>query len=149
MLTWGFEAEAERCAKRACALKKAPKPATDYDAWSFSSENFSTDKECRKIIAGDDGEESSEEEDEDAREARINFILADADGSGQMLLREFLELSRAQQAERMALADVAAETGGGTNELTARIAALEHQSKENSKKIDRMHQVMQAIEKKL
>jgi hypothetical protein len=149
MLTWGFEAEAERYAKRAYALKKAPNPATDYDAWSFSSENYSTDEEYRKIIAGDDGEESSDEEDGDTREARNNFILADADGSGQISLREFLELSRAQQAERIALADVAVETGGGTNELTARIAALEHQGKENSKKIDRMYQVMQAIEKKL
>jgi hypothetical protein len=148
MLTWGFEAEAERCAKRAYAPKKAPNPATDYDAWSFSSEDYSTDEEYRKIIAGDDGEES-DEEDGATREARNDFILADADGSGQISLREFLELSRAQQAERIALADVATETGGGTHELTARIAALEHQVKENSKKIDRMYRVMQAIEKKL
>ena len=70
------------------------------------------------------------------------------DGSGQISLREFLGLSRAQQAERISLAGVATETGGGTNELTVRLAALEHRVKEDSKKIDRMYQVMEAIEKK-
>jgi hypothetical protein len=79
----------------------------------------------------------------------MNFHLADTDGSGQISLREFLELSRAQQAERIALAGVATETDGLTNEVTARIAALEHHVKENSKKLDKMYQVMQAIEKKL
>jgi hypothetical protein len=145
MLTWGFEAEAERYAKRAYLREKAPNQATDYDAWSFSSEDYSTDEEYRKIITGDDGEES----DEEGGSARMNFHLADTDGSGQISLREFLELSRAQQAERIALAGVATETDGLTNEVTARIAALEHHVKENSKKLDKMYQVMQAIEKKL
>lgn len=148
MLTWGFEAEAERYAKRAYTLKKVPNPATDYDAWSFSSEDYSTDEEYRKIIAGGDGEES-DEEDEATREARKSFILADVDRSGQISLSEFLELSRVRQAEQIALAGVATETGGGNNEVTARIAALEDQVKENSTKIDRMYQVMLAIENKL
>ena len=44
MLTWGFEAEAERLANLAYARVKKPKSSIEGDNWSFSSDDYSTGK---------------------------------------------------------------------------------------------------------
>ena len=133
MLTWGFEAEAERCAQ--LAYRKPTKTSQDpeNDTWSYSSEDYSTDEEYLKIIAG----EGDDEDDEDA-EAKENFALADIDGSGNISLTEFLALSR-QNAARHA---------SNNHELVSRITLLEKKVDGNSQKLDRICQLLETMQKK-
>lgn len=42
MLTWGFEAEAERMAQVAYAKRRQPQTNAEQDNWSYSSEDYST-----------------------------------------------------------------------------------------------------------
>jgi voltage-gated potassium channel len=42
MLTWGFEAEAERMAQLAYAKQRKPGTVAEHDNWSFSSDDYST-----------------------------------------------------------------------------------------------------------
>eukprot|EP00429_Kryptoperidinium_foliaceum_P132858 CAMPEP_0176286654 /NCGR_PEP_ID=MMETSP0121_2-20121125/53018_1 /TAXON_ID=160619 /ORGANISM="Kryptoperidinium foliaceum, Strain CCMP 1326" /LENGTH=166 /DNA_ID=CAMNT_0017627219 /DNA_START=128 /DNA_END=625 /DNA_ORIENTATION=+ len=124
MLTWGFEAEAERMAQVAYAKRRQPQTNAEQDNWSFSSEDYSTDEEYVRIIAGGDGEE-----DEDA-EARKTFTLADIDGSGTISLSEYLALSRNQAAE----AKAGKSSIAVNQELTARLDVLEKRIENNSQK---------------
>lgn len=139
MLTWGFEAEAERLAKLNYVQHKGQQAATENDNWSFSSDDYSTDEEYRRIITG--GEGSDEDPDE---EARRQFVLADVDGSGSVSLTEFLRLSREQQQQHM---------GGAlgnevNNELTTRLTKLERQVEANSKKLDRICDLLETMKRK-
>jgi hypothetical protein len=137
MLTWGFEAEAERIAKLAY-LKSAKNASerTENDNWSYSSEDYSTDEEYRKIIAGgDDSDDDGSDE-----EAKKSFALADTDASGRLSLTEFLALSR----ERDERADKIA-TGTG-KDLSSRLGLLEKRVEENSKKLDRICQLLEAMQ---
>lgn len=111
MLTWGFEAEAERMAKRhrqqmtLMAAKNenetsSPQPSEDIDDeggadhWSYSSCDYSTDEEYQKIIAGEDDEDEDDDDSVDPfREAIQKFLELDTDGSGTISLNEFLKFS--------------------------------------------------------
>jgi voltage-gated potassium channel len=42
MLTWGFEAEAERMAQLAYSKQRKPESTVEHDNWSFSSDDYST-----------------------------------------------------------------------------------------------------------
>jgi hypothetical protein len=138
MLTWGFEAEAERMASFAYSRKKQhPNSANvpESDNWSYSSGDYSSDEEYRKIIAGEDdgGEDHA---DAVAREA---FYLADIDGSGQISLTEYLNLSR-QQAEAL--------QGGRvpTNQdVSLRLNVMQRQIEENSQKLDRITRLLEDL----
>lgn len=87
MLTWGFEAEAERCAKRTRQLELRKRAET----FSSSTDEYSTDEEYQKIIAG---EESDDGEDDKDNHLVTLFEKLDADGSGSLSLREFIDLMR-------------------------------------------------------
>jgi hypothetical protein len=126
MLTWGFEAEAERCARQSYKRQKRSSNAPDADTWSFSSDDYSTDEEYRKIIAGGD---------EDEEEARTDFNLADVDGSGNISLTEFLAMSREKAAEA---------SMGSSEELVARISRIERRVEENSEKLDKICRMLEA-----
>ena len=87
MLTWGFEAEAERCAKRTRQLELRKRGET----FSSSTDEYSTDEEYQKIIAG---EESDDGEDDKDNHLVTLFEKLDADGSGSLSLKEFIDLMR-------------------------------------------------------
>ena len=86
MLTWGFEAEAERLAaltrRRAkYGLQRQDSSSSEWD----SSDSEGTDEEYQKIIAGED------EEDEEKNALLKMFQAADVDQSGSLTAKEFIE----------------------------------------------------------
>ena len=123
MLTWGFEAEAERCAKRTRQLAKRQASTNDID--DMSTDEYSTDEDYQKIIAG---EESSSSDDDDAgaiaRAMRSAFDTGDADGSGSINFEEFMKLSQSRTME--------------TASLEGRVAVLEDKLDEALDKIDKL-----------
>ena len=134
MLTWGFEAEAERMAIMNYARRRK-QPDRDNlpesDNWSYSSCDYSSDEEYRKIIAGDD---DGVDEDSAARDA---FRLADIDGSGNISLAEYLAMSKNQAP---------AEQGVGVlsiQEITVSLSVMQRQIEENSQKLDRITRLLE------
>jgi hypothetical protein len=112
MLTWGFEAEAHRLAKRSYQLTRISSQqqqqqdtsAGQYhdssDSWSSADDDYSTDEEYVKIISGE-GENEEEDDDngkaimDEATKAAIaKFLEVDEDGSGSISLEEFLNYVR-------------------------------------------------------
>ena len=134
MLTWGFEAEAARCAKRAWQLAKR-KEMAQSDDWSSSDEDYSTDEEYQKIIAG---EESDGSEDELTTAAIAQFKEADTDASGSISIKEYLRLVRHARQ----LQDSTA-SGENVGDLVTRIAALEMKLDDVLSKINRLCQVVE------
>jgi hypothetical protein len=129
MLTWGFEAEAARCAKRTRQLeKRKARRAEDPDGGS-STEEYSTDEEYQKIIAG---EETDDEMDDETMEALKLFRQADADGSGSISKKEYLELVRLNQ--KTSLGATAPQEVG----LTARLTALEKKVDDIAERVNRL-----------
>eukprot|EP00980_Cylindrotheca_fusiformis_P005459 scaffold1169_cov120-Cylindrotheca_fusiformis.AAC.9 len=114
MLTWGFEAEAERCAKRTRQLTKRRRNSCGDD--DCSTEEYSTDEDYQKIIAGE--ESSSDEEAEIVEAMKAAFQSADVDGSGSISFREYAELSRSGQLS--------------SHDLDKRTAALEEKTQQKS-----------------
>jgi hypothetical protein len=127
MLTWGFEAEAERCAKRSRQLKKRrmSRASSSYDA--SSTEDYSTDEEYQKIIAGED---TDDEDDDATKEAIKLFLQADVDGSGSISLKEYLEMSRLNHPVH--------EATGQEGHLGARLGALEKKVDDIAEKVNRL-----------
>mmetsp|Transcript_22746 Transcript_22746/g.46222 ORF Transcript_22746/g.46222 Transcript_22746/m.46222 type:complete len:440 (-) Transcript_22746:1588-2907(-) len=147
MLTWGFEGEAERLAKlrwkRASGnLSKETKQNEDdiNDDWSYSSADYSTDQEYLNVIAGGIGDDDSDDEETKALKA---FHLADIDHSGNLSIGEYLKLSR----------DMSLTTGKKKNEndrngqqkISKRLQDLENKVEENSKKLDRICEILEGI----
>lgn len=135
MLTWGFEAEAERVARLAyTGSKQGVDDDEEHDTWSYSSED--SDEEYFKVIAGVD------EDDEEGADARAMeaFVNADKDRSGNISLTEFLALSREQN---QSVADNAFQT---TEKLASRLASVERKVEENSKKLDKICQLLEALQ---
>lgn len=124
MLTWGFEAEAERMAKRAYALEKRRRESGSAD---FSEDDYSTDEEYRKIIAGEDEEG---EEEQWPKELLEKFAEADKDGSGGIGLEEFMKLSTKSQ-------NVMGESPVLVGMMN-RVQILEREVKANSDKLDKI-----------
>jgi hypothetical protein len=138
MLTWGFEAEAERIARLTYSTtSKRTSEDNENDNWSYSSDDYSTDEEYFKIIAGE-GDSDDEDEDE---EARKTFALGDTDGSGNISLTEFLALSRES-------AEGAAKASAKNEELASYLTLLEKKVEENSRKLDRVCQLLEAMQQK-
>jgi hypothetical protein len=128
MLTWGFEAEAARCAKRTRQLeKRKSRRAMDPDGGS-STEEYSTDEEYQKIIAGED----TDDEMDDETEALKLFRQADADRSGSISKKEYLELVRLNQ--KTSLGATAPQEG----DFTARFTALEKKVDDIAEKVNRL-----------
>lgn len=107
MLTWGFEAEAQRVAAKARRRRKHHKNANyDYSSTSSSSldedsesDVSTSDEEYLKIIAGDDEDDDdllqgkSVEEQATLQELLDRFHKADVDESGNLTKREFLQIA--------------------------------------------------------
>jgi hypothetical protein len=136
MLTWGFEAEAERIARLTYSTtSKRTSEDNENDNWSYSSDDYSTDEEYFKIIAGGDDSDGEDEE------ARKSFGLGDTDGSGNISLTEFLALSREN-------AKGAAKASTKNEELASHLILLEKKVEENSRKLDRVCQLLEAMQQK-
>jgi hypothetical protein len=138
MLTWGFEAEAARCAKR--AFQKSKAGPTQY---SSSDEDDDRDEEYFKIIAGD--ENDVDEDSPWERDQKRTFRLADTDHSGSRSLQEFLRLQQQNQA-------LPPQLGGGGSPMAAVAAAgcdevinlaLEAYVNANSDKLDRILHILE------
>jgi voltage-gated potassium channel len=92
MLTWGFEAEAERLAAASRRRKKSGDGVSRGDSstsseWDSSDSN-TTDEEYEKIISGD-GDEPTE--DEKIQQLMKVFASADTDVSGSLNAQEFVD----------------------------------------------------------
>ena len=100
-----------------------------------------SDEEYRKIIAGAD---DVGESDEDAA-AKKAFMLADIDKSGSISLTEYLAMSREQAATSKT-----AESSSllNSSDVSARLLSLEERVEENSKKLDKIVEILQDLEKR-
>lgn len=132
MLTWGFEAEAARMAKRQrrrVLEQRQSTSATLSSSTDSDHEIDTTDEEYFKIIAG---EEPVEEVPEDPflKQLRESFQRADADMDGTLTLSEFMKMQ----------SSTAPSEG-----LVTRINNIELQIQETNDKLDR---IIEALAKK-
>lgn len=102
------------------------------------SEDYSTDEEYLNTIAGLEDGDSDDEEDN----IRKAFRLADIDGSGSISLSEFVKLFR----ETTPIQGVLNDKGSGNSPLTLkRFQDLEKKVEENSKKLDRICEILEGM----
>ena len=154
MLTWGFEAEAERLAARAIQKarerrKKAGEVEGDYyssttsssssaysGGWNCSSSLDTSDEEYQKVIAGD-------EEEEDKLSAL--FEDADADHSGSLGKSEFFRI----MGEVIHKQSRGVGAGGGTvnEEMVDRVQNLERKVEMVNKKLDKVLELLTKLTK--
>lgn len=172
MLTWGFEAEAHRLAKRSYQLTRissqqqhtTTEQHNDSDSWSSAEDDYSTDEEYVKIISGggdneDDDDNDKAIMDEATKAAIAKFLQVDEDGSGSISLEEFLQYVRESTLiatqERAGGGDVpghallsahttALAAGPDTKELQKRIVALEAKLDHVLVKVDRLCHLLEA-----
>ena len=130
MLTWGFEAEAERCAKRTRQLEKRRLQQTSGVAEDddYSTEEYSTDEEYQKIIAGEDSDS-----DGDAEALRL-FQQADTDESGSISLKEYLKFSRMNQTASLSMPQQNLQE----RNIGARLVAMERKLDDIADKVNRI-----------
>ena len=137
MLTWGFEAEAARMAKRAYAKAKRQKDGLCGE--SSSDDDYSTDEDYQRIIAGEEESDDSDNEEDPWKKAMMEkFAKADEDGSGSISLKEFIALSSTTS-------NGSAGEGPALAMVMTRVIALEKEQKANSAKLD---QILQLLESK-
>jgi hypothetical protein len=118
MLTWGFEAEAARIARRARQLSKRQ----NSGAWS-STDEYSTDEDYQRIIAGEGSDES---DDDDVRnETMTNFV----------------QVSRRISVLESTVKEIGA---GGNSEIEARLVAVESKVDMIIEQLDRICKMMEA-----
>lgn len=151
MLTWGFEGEAARLAKHRFMMASGQLRTTSasteedgiHDDWSYSSDDYSTDDEYLKTIAGED---DSDGEDETKRLLH-DFQMADVDGSGTISLTEFIKLSRETKATA-AQSKVETVNTDVAPRLTSRLDELEKKVEANGEKMDRILALLEALNAK-
>lgn len=147
MLTWGFEAEAERLAARAIskARKKRAGEVSSAASSSSSSSAYSrlwggasnsdsidtSDEEYQNVIAGGADDEKDDE-------VVALFSAADADRSGSLTKDEFIRLmAELAKSKSQSLGD-----GGSPDEALQRIERLETIVNAMDKKLDHILQAM-------
>lgn len=150
MLTWGFEAEAERVAKRTRQLSKIRRNLSahdlnDSDSWSSSGNDYSADEAYQKILAGED---DTDDDSNDADSAAIaKFLQLDADGSGSISLQEFIQFVRKESGlstgNGTTSVESASETGSGNTTLSKRIDVLETKVDNIMKKVEKICNLME------
>ena len=139
MLTWGFEAEAARMAKR--AYTKAKRQKEGLCGESSSDDDYSTDEDYQRIIAGEEESVDSDNDEDPWKKALMEkFAKADEDGSGNISLKEFIALSSTAST-----ASVGTGEGPALAMVMTRVIALEKEQKANSAKLD---QILQLLESK-
>ena len=145
MLTWGFEAEASRMAQR--SYERSRRRAEGMET---SDDDYSTDEEYMKIIAevnevgsnnGSNGDDSWH------KELLERFQQADTDGSGNLTLREFIDISNAVQGASN-VAGGAAGSGHVLATIVSRVKQLETEVRDNTKKLDRILDLLESKKKK-
>lgn len=159
MLTWGFEAEATRCAKlawRQANKQKEGKNSNNTSMEDTSSSSSSSDGESRgnstdeeyfRLIAGAQEEDEEDEEDVRADEDAKAWLLAqkkafrqaDADGSGEISMKEYILM--ANQAG-VGPGTVPAPTSGDAT-CRRRLQCLEEKVKANGAKLDRILELLE------
>ena len=153
MLTWGFEAEAERCAKKARqkyvqSMRNSTEEEaqeeendnfstySDYISSSSSSEGDTTDEEYLEIIAGGDGDEEPEQkgqpQDEVVKQLIRTFQTSDVDASGSLSMDEFVELMTDPSLASMSMVGMATSVGL----LAKRVQHLERELANSNHKLD-------------
>jgi hypothetical protein len=137
MLTWGFEAEAARIAKRSRQQSKKKLTASNNSDWSSSDDDYSTDEEYQKIIAGE--ESDGTDDDEETRAAKAKFLEFDVDGSGSISVKEYLKLVKQERLQPPIT------TNG--DDLAKRMANLETKVDDVMAKLDKMCTMMEAKKK--
>ena len=164
MLTWGFEAEAERCARgaRKQYLKRSQndeeeegeeingssydRPYADYlSSSSEPSDGDTTDQEYLNIIAGgpEDEENGDTQQDDVVKQLIRTFQTSDTDASGTLSMDEFIGLMKDPSSTSQHLTMVGMATSVGL--LAQRVQKLEHELKETHQKLD---QIVNAVVKK-
>lgn len=168
MLTWGFEAEAERMAKqsRRREVKKRQEEQKrsqrqleqeesgefygDSDtstAWSDSDGN-TTDEEYFRLIAGEEEDGSDDDDDSFVKQLKQNFKSADGDADGTLTLKEFIAMNNQlhwNQQPGGTPSDPSIKTSNPR--LEARISALEKAAKDNAEKLDLILKLVQKRQK--
>ena len=171
MLTWGFEAEAERRAKRArqkyvASLQDENNNNDECDSSesefsyghyisSSSSGGDTTDEEYLAIIAGGAEEEGGDEngdggdgssggtqQDEVVKQLIRTFQTSDVDASGALSMDEFIELMTDPSNVSQHMTMVGMATSLGF--LAKRVQTLEHQLTESHNKLD---DILKAVQK--
>ena len=172
MLTWGFEAEAERRAKRArqkyvasLQIEESDNEEEDCDdsvsefsygnfISSSSSDGDTTDEEYLAIIAGGAEEEGGGDEngggdgstgtqqDEVVKQLIRTFQTSDVDASGALSMDEFIELMTDPSNVSQHMTMVGMATSLGF--LAKRVQTLEHQLDESHNKLD---DILKAVKK--
>jgi len=153
MLTWGFEAEAERIAKqsRRRVLKKREAElrnssrgsscdeeengfhSSSTSSRSDTSDGDTTDEEYFKLIAGED-EPSDDDDDSFVKKLKSEFQKADGDQDGTLTLKEFVRMNdnlKWSKNER------------NPSNFEERIRTLEENAQANAKKLDLILSLLQ------
>ena len=139
MLTWGFEAEAARLAAVSRRKIKSGGVSSSASEWE-SDEDNSTDEEYQKIIAGEEDDELTK--DENLKKLLKIFQNADIDQSGSLNAEEFVKhlkenvgtLSSVIGGGRIGKKFA----GGGGDELNLRINNLEGKVDAINDKLDQL-----------
>jgi hypothetical protein len=133
MLTWGFVAQAERCAKMAYNRPKGNTSSqVDKDDWSDSADSYSTDEEYLKIIAGCDDRSCAGSE-----QTRSKFPVTDTDGSGNIQLTEISVLPRDNFGTALYEKN---------EDLAARVSSLDKTVQDQCDKLDTMSALLEALQ---
>jgi len=159
MLTWGFEAEAQRVAVRTKRrIRRGYRSSTSSSSDGEDDDDISTSsEEYLNIIAGEEDDDELLKgktglERKSATAALENFKLADIDGSGFVTKREFMELFKQSESP---FTKSTLEVEHGANQpiegvapatLVTRIERLEGKVHETNERLDR---VLVALEAKL
>jgi hypothetical protein len=168
MLTWGFEAEAQRVASKTRRrylqkisggfnLSSSSSSSSSEDNGSHSAS--SSDEEYFKLIAGegdDNGkgdiliQKEAEESLRKLRELIIMFQNADSDGSGSLSKDEFLRmvypiLPNGKDGTHLSVSDETDRTSSLTL-LSTKVNTLEIRLEETNSKLDRILNLVEKIE---
>jgi len=146
MLTWGFEAEAARIAKRSRQQSKKKMTVSNNSDWSSSDDDYSTDEEYQKIIAGEESDGTGDD-DEETRAARAKFLEFDVDGSGSISVKEYLKLVKLEKLQPSGGITAATTITPNGDDLAKRLADLETKVDDVIAKLDKMCTMMQAKKK--
>ena len=151
MLTWGFEAEAERLMRKKREARKKVKLAercgTRVDSSSSSEEDniFESDDEeatwdeYERVVLGEDDDDANNEEsklsEEDKKllqDVSKYFAKADVDADGTLSMLEFFEFARSQRGK------ASPETAAFRDNNTPQVQHLENRLNRMEEKLDQL-----------
>eukprot|EP00943_MAST-04B_sp_MAST-4B-sp1_P003274 g3274.t1 len=164
MLTWGFEAEAERLMRKKREVRKKMKVAkrrgTTIESSSSSEDEYILESEddqdawdeYESVVLGEDDEggksEGSELTKEDLqllRDVSDYFDKADNDADGTLTMLEFFEFARLQRGKNVSK-DVASLENAQASQISK--ASVEHVEKRLSRVEEKLDKLIAAMERK-